>query len=58
MTFLWILVAMLYVVCCTYFGPGDVPQRGLLAVLDRFPLPILWIIGPFIVPTESAAAAA
>jgi hypothetical protein len=39
MTLLWILLGIVYVACWVYFWPGDVPQRALLAVLDRLLLP-------------------
>ena len=39
MTFLWILLAIIYVACWIYFGMANVPQRTLLAVLDRIHLP-------------------
>ena len=57
MTFLWILLGVLYVACWLYFGLATFAQRGIHWMFwIGFDLPILWIIGAFIGPTESAAA--
>ena len=58
MTFLWILLGHRVHGVLDLLRPGDVPQGALLAVLDRFFLPFLWIIGALIAPTERAAGRA
>jgi hypothetical protein len=58
MTFLWILLAILYVACWIYFGLATFRKGHYWLFWIGFFLPILWIIGALIAPTEHAAARA
>lgn len=58
MAFLWILLAVVYVACWVYFGLATFRRGHYWLFWIGFIVPILWIIGAFIVPTEGAAARA
>ena len=51
MTFLWILLAILYVACSVYFGLATFRKGHYWTFWIGFILPILWIIGALIAPT-------
>ena len=52
MTFLWILLAILYVACWIYFGLATFRKGHYWLFWIGFFLPFLWIIGALIAPTE------
>jgi ABC-type multidrug transport system permease subunit len=54
MTFLWILLAIVYVGCWIYFGLATFRKGHYWLFWIGFILPFLWIIGAFIAPTERA----
>ena len=56
MTFLWILLGIVYVACWIYFGLATFRKGHYWMFWIGFFIPILWIIGAFIAPTERAAA--
>jgi hypothetical protein len=56
MTFLWILLAIVYVACWVYFGLATFRKGHYWMFWIGFFLPFLWIIGALIAPTEHAAA--
>jgi len=57
MTFLWILLGVLYVVMLVWLGMATLRNgHTVLFVLGIF-LPLLWIAGAFMAPTSGAAAA-
>ena len=56
MTFLWIFLGLLYVACWIYFGLATFRKGHYWMFWIGFFIPILWIIGAFIAPTERAAA--
>ena len=56
MTFLWILLGIVYVACWVYFGLATFRKGHYWMFWIGFFLPILWIIGAFIAPTDRAAA--
>ena len=56
MTFLWILLAIVYVACWVYFGLATFRKGHYWMFWIGFFLPFLWIIGALIAPTERAAA--
>ena len=58
MTFLWILLAVVYIACWVYFGLATFRKGHYWLFWIGFIFPILWIIGAFIAPTERAAARA
>jgi ABC-type multidrug transport system permease subunit len=58
MTFLWILLAIVYVVCWIYFGLATFGEGHYWLFWIGFILPLLWIIGALIAPTERAERAA
>ena len=58
MTFLWILLAIVYVACWVYFGLATFRKGHYWMFWIGFFLPFLWIIGALIAPTENAAARA
>ena len=58
MTFLWILLAILYVACWVYFGLATFRKGHYWMFWIGFLLPFLWIIGALIAPTDHAAARA
>ena len=58
MTFLWILLAIVYVMCWVYFGLATFRKGHYWMFWIGFLLPFLWIIGALIAPTDDAAARA
>ena len=58
MTFLWILLAVVYVACWVYFGLATFRKGHYWMFWIGFFLPFLWIIGALIAPTDNAAARA
>jgi hypothetical protein len=58
MTFLWILLGIVYIACWIYFGLATFSKGHYWMFWIGFFLPILWIIGAFLAPTERAAARA
>ena len=58
MTFLWILLGIVYVACWVYFGLATFRNGHFWLFWIGFFLPVLWIVGAFIAPTEHAAARA
>jgi hypothetical protein len=58
MTFLWILLAILYVACWVYFGLATLRKGHYWLFGIGFFLPFLWIVGALIGPTDHAAARA
>jgi hypothetical protein len=58
MTFLWILLGILYVMCWVFLGLATFRKGHYWLFWIGFLLPILWIVGALISPTERAAARA
>ena len=58
MTVLWILLGIVYVACWVYFGLGTFRNGHYWMFWIGFFIPILWIIGAFMAPTERAASRA
>jgi hypothetical protein len=58
MTFLWVLLGAVYVACWIYFGLATFHRGHYWMFWIGFVIPILWIIGALIAPTERAAARA
>lgn len=58
MTFVWILLAIVYVVCWVYFGLTTFRKGHYWLFWIGFLFPILWIIGALIGPTPRVAARA
>ena len=58
MTFLWILLAIVYVACWVYFGLATFRKGHYWMFWIGFFLPFLWIIGALIAPTDNAAVRA
>jgi hypothetical protein len=58
MIFLWILLAILYIVVGLYFGLATFSKGHYWMFWIGFFLPFLWIIGALIAPTERAAGRA
>jgi ABC-type multidrug transport system permease subunit len=58
MTFLWILLGVVYVACWIYFGLATFHKGHYWMFWIGFFIPILWIIGALIAPTQRAAARA
>jgi hypothetical protein len=57
MTFLWILLGVLYIVLLVWLGMATLRNgHTVLFVLGIF-LPLLWIVGAVMGPTSGAAAA-
>jgi ABC-type multidrug transport system permease subunit len=56
MTFLWILLGILYVACWIYFGLATFKKGHYWLFWIGFFFPILWIIEALMGPTERAAA--
>ena len=56
MTILWIILGILYVACWIYFGLATFRKGHYWMFWIGFFLPILWIIGAFLAPTDRAAA--
>ena len=53
MTFLWILLAIVYVMCWVYFGLATFRKGHYWMFWIGFFLPFLWIIGALIAPTDT-----
>jgi len=53
LTFLWILLAILYVACWIYFGLATFRKGHYWLFWIGFFLPILWIIGALIAPPNA-----
>ena len=58
MTFLWILLAIVYVACWVYFGLSTFRKGHYWLFWIGFFMPILWIVGALIGPTPRAAGMA
>ena len=58
MTFLWIVLGVVYIACWVYFGLATFRRGHYWMFWIGFFIPILWIIGAFISPTDRAAASA
>ena len=56
MTLLWIVLAVVYIACWVYFGLATFRKGHYWMFWIGFFIPILWIIGAFIAPTNRAAA--
>ena len=55
MTFLWILLGIIYVACWIYFGLSTFRKGHYWMFWIGFIFPFLWIIGALIGPTPRAA---
>ena len=55
MTFLWIVLGLVYVACWIYFGMATFRKGHYWMFWIGFFIPILWIIGALIAPTQRAA---
>jgi len=58
MTFLWILLGIVYVMCWIFLGLATFRKGHYWMFWIGFFLPFLWIIGALIAPTPAAAARA
>ncbi len=58
MTFLWILLGLVYIACWLFLGLTTFRRGHYLMFWIGFLIPILWIIGALIAPTQHAAARA
>ena len=58
MTFLWILLGIVYIACWVYFDLATFRKGHYWLFWIGFLLPFLWIIGALIAPTPTAAARA
>lgn len=58
MTFLWILLGIVYIACWVYFGLGTFRNGHYWMFWIGFLIPILWIVGALIAPTERAMSRA
>jgi hypothetical protein len=58
LTFLWILFAIVYVMCWFFLGLATFRKGHYVLFGIGFFFPILWIIGALIGPTPAAAARA
>jgi hypothetical protein len=57
MTFLWILLGVVYIVLLVWLGMATLRKgHTVLFVLGIF-FPLLWIVGAIMAPTSGAAAA-
>jgi hypothetical protein len=56
MTLLWVLLAIVYVVCWVFLGLSTFRKGHYWLFWIGFFFPILWIVGALIAPTERAAA--
>ena len=54
----WILLAAAYVACWLYFGMATFRKGHYVMFWVGIFLPILWIIGAFLAPTQRAARTA
>jgi hypothetical protein len=55
MTFLWILLGIVYIMCWVFFGLTTFRKGHYWMFWIGFLIPILWIIGALISPTDRAA---
>jgi hypothetical protein len=58
MTFLWIVLGIVYFVCWIFLGMATVRKGHYWLFWIGFLIPILWIVGALIAPTELAVARA
>ncbi|MGZ6639061.1 MAG: hypothetical protein ACXVH3_30840 [Solirubrobacteraceae bacterium] len=58
MTFLWILLTILYVACWIYFGLATFRKGHYWLFWIGFFFSVLWIVGALIGPTPRAAGMA
>ena len=58
MTFLWIVLAIIYVACWIYFGLTTFRKGHFWMFWLGFFFPFLWIVGALIGPTPRAAGMA
>lgn len=58
MTFLWVLLGILYIACLIFLGLATFRKGHYILFVIGFFFPILWIIGALIRPTPRAAARA
>jgi hypothetical protein len=56
-TFLWILLAILYVVILVTLGLATLRKGHVLLFIVGIIFPVLWVIGAVIAPTPRAAGA-
>lgn len=56
MSFLWILLGILYIACLIFLGLATFRKGHYILFWVGFIFPILWIIGALIRPTARAAA--
>ena len=54
-TLLWILLGVLYLTCWIFLGLSTFRKGHYWLFWIGFFFPILWIVGAFIAPTQSAA---
>ena len=54
---LWLLLAIAYIVVLTVFGLATWNKGHIVLFFVGFFLPILWIVGALLKPTNSAGAA-
>jgi len=55
MTFIWVLLGIVYVMCLIFLGVATFRKGHYLLFVVGFFLPILWIAGALIRPTARAA---
>jgi hypothetical protein len=58
MTFLWILLGVLYFVALVSLGVSTLRKGHYVLFFVGFVFPLLWIFGALMAPTPRAAAAA
>jgi ABC-type multidrug transport system permease subunit len=58
MTFIWILLGVVYLMCWIFFGMSTFRKGHYLLFWIGFIFPILWIFGTLMAPTPHAAARA
>jgi ABC-type multidrug transport system permease subunit len=58
MTFLWILLGIVYLMCLVFLGLATFRKGHYWLFWIGFLLPILWIIGALIAPTQRVMARA
>jgi ABC-type multidrug transport system permease subunit len=56
MTFLWILLGILYIACLIFLGVATFRKGHYWLFWIGIIFPILWIVGALIAPTPRAAA--
>jgi hypothetical protein len=56
-TFLWVMLAVLYVTLLVAFGISTLRKGHYVLFFLGIFLPLLWIVGALMGPTEDAAAA-